>query len=188
MTAPTRLMTADELLELPDDGFRHELVRGVLLTMSPGGLRSNRLGIRLNRSLDQFVEPRGLGEVLVGDLGFILEHDPDTVRVPDVAFIQRERLDAVGDLPGYFPGAPDMVVEVISPTDRYTDVDDKVAEWLAGGARLVLVVNPRRQVVREFRADGSERVLRIADSLDGGDVLPGWQMPVRELFEGLSGR
>ena len=188
MTAPTRLMTAEELLELPDDGLLYELVRGELRAMSPGGLRSNRLGVRLQYSFDRFVEPRGLGEVLVGDLGFILERSPDTVRVPDVAFIQRERLDAVGDLPGYFPGAPDLVVEVISPTDRYTDVEDKVAEWLAAGARLVLVVNPRRRLVREFRPDGTERVLRISDTLDGGEVLPGWQMPVRELFEGLAGQ
>lgn len=133
-----------------------------------------------------FAKPRALGEAWVGDIGFWLEHDPDTVRVPDVAFIRQERLRAVGDAVGFWPEVPDLVVEVISPTDRYTDVDDKVAEWLAAGVLTVLVVNPRRQTVREFRADGSDRLFRITDTLDGGEVLPGWQMPVSELFAGLS--
>ena len=156
--------------------------------MSPGGIRSGRIALRVQTSLNRVVEPTGLGEVWVGDMGCRLERRPDTVRVPDVAFVRHERLAAEGDVLGYWPGAPDLVVEVISPTDRYTDVDEKIQEWLAAGARLVLVVNPRRQVVRECRPGGIERVLLLDDVMDGGEVVPGWRMPVRELFEGLAQR
>jgi Uma2 family endonuclease len=124
-------MTADELLCLPDDGLRHELVRGELRTMPPGGFdHSVRAGV-LHVSLGSYVRARQLGEVLSADPGFRLTSDPDTVRAPDVAFIRQDRLPT-GPMPGYYPGAPDLAVEVISPNDLYndlyTEVDEKVAE------------------------------------------------------------
>jgi Uma2 family endonuclease len=104
------------------------------------------------------------------------------VRTPDVAFVRRERVLAAGRVTGYWPGAPDLVVEVISPSDLYTEVEDKVAEWLEHGTRLVFVVNPRRRTVAVHRADRPRRVLSVGDPLDGEDVIPGWTLSLRELF------
>ena len=109
--------------------------------------------------------------------------DPDTVRAPDAAFVSRERLEEVGETDGYWPGAPDLVVEVISPNDRYTEVEEKVAEWLEAGARMVIVVNPRRHSVRVHRSPSDVIDLAEGDVIDGADVVPGWTIPISEIFE-----
>ncbi len=83
---------------------------------------------------------------------------------------------------GYWPGAPDLAVEVVSPNDLYTEVSDKVAEWLEAGSGMV-VVNPRRQQVSVHTPDADVKVLDVDDTLDGGEVVPGWQLPIRELFD-----
>ena len=183
MAVEHTLMTAEELLRLPDDGLRHELVRGELRTMSPAGFEHGSVTARVHVALWNFVDPRGLGQVVVGEVGFRLTNDPDTVRAPDVAFVRAERLREIGRPRGYWPGAPDLVVEVISPHDLYTEVDEKVAEWLEYGARLVLVVNPRRRTVAVHRPGQPVRILTEDDALDGEDVVPGWLLPVRDLFE-----
>jgi Uma2 family endonuclease len=182
MTVKSGLMTADELLRLPDDDLRHELIRGVLTTMTPPGWQHGKLTSRIDRSLGTFVEQHGLGEVATGEPGFRLAENPDTVRAPDVAFIQRDRLPTAAAEPGFFRGAPDLAVEVISPSDLYTEVDEKVAEWLEHGTRLVLVVNPRRRTVAVHRPDRLVRILGTDDTLDGEEVVPGWTLPVRDLF------
>ena len=182
MAVGPKLMTADELLRLPDDGLRHELVRGELRTMAPVGSEHGGVTAILVSSLGPHVLTHQLGRVLTGEPGFRLTVNPDTVRAPDVAFVRPERLAELGRVRGYFPGAPDLVVEVISPNDLYTEVEDKVAEWLEHGARLVFVVNPRRRTVAVHRPDRPLRVLTIDDTLDGEDVVPGWKLPLRELF------
>lgn len=183
MTVNAKLMTADELIRLPDDGLRYELVRGELCTMAPPGFQHGKSGSRFGRSLDRHVEANQLGEVITIETGYRLTSDPDTVRCPDVAFVSRERALAVGDLPGYFPGAPDLVVEVISPNDRYSEVDEKVTEWLEHGAQLVFVVHPRWQTVAVHRPGEAVRTFGVGDVLDGEDVVPGWSMAVRDLFD-----
>ena len=182
MAVERRLMTADELLKLPEDGMRHELVRGELRTMSPTGFEHADVTSVIDGSLGPFVRARRLGRVLTGEPGFLLTVDPDTVRAPDVAFISRERVQEVGRVRGYVPGVPDLAVEVISPNDLYAEVAKKVAEYLEHGTRLVLVVNPRRLDVSVHRPDQPVRVLTIDDAIDGEDVVPGWSLPVRELF------
>ena len=182
MTLQSRLMTADELIRLPRDGRRHELVRGELRTMPPAGFEHGDIASLFGLSLGTYVRNRGLGKIVVGDIGFRLTTDPDTVRAPDVAFVNAERVGAAGRVTGYWPGAPDLVVEVISPNDLYTEVDDKVAEWLEHGARLVFVVNPRRRTVAVHRPSEPVRILGEGDVLDGEDVVPGWSLPVRDLF------
>ena len=127
------------------------------------------------------VETEDLG-IAVTLTGYLLGSAPDTVRAPDASFISRERLDEVGETDGYWPGAPDLVVEVISPNDRYTEVEAKVAEWLAAGARMVIVVNPRRRSVRVHRSPTDIDDLVEGDVIEGGDVVPGWSMPVSGLF------
>ena len=176
-----RFMTADELARLPDDGMRHELVRGELRTMSPPGWQHGKFSIKVAVSLTNYVEPRGWGQV-VGEVGFRLTSDPDTVRVPDAAFVAGERIPATDEPTGYWLGAPDLVVEVISPNDIYKDVEQKVAEWLGYGARLVFVVNPRRRTVAVHRPNEPVRTLTEDDVLSGEDVVPGWSLPVRAFF------
>src|SRR3954471_1936091 len=138
MTVEQKLMTADDLLNMPDDGMRHELIRGELRTMPPAGWGHGVQSSKAAVSLGVFVEAHDLGEVVSGDTGFFLTRNPDTVRAPDAAFVRRERLVGLENERGYFPGAPDLAVEVISPNDLYTEVDDKVAEWLEHGTQMVL--------------------------------------------------
>jgi Uma2 family endonuclease len=182
MAVEPRLMTAEELLRLPDDGMRHELVRGELRTMSPPGFEHGDVTSVFGGSLWSYVRANALGKVVVGDVGFQLTSDPDTVRAPDVALVRRERLENLGTVRGYWSGAPDLAVEVISPNDLYTEVDEKVAEWLEHGTRLVFVVNPRRRTVAVHRPGQPVRILGENDVLDGEDVVPGWTLPVRDLF------
>ncbi len=182
MAVESKLMTAAELERLPRDGQRHELVRGELRTMPPAGYEHGRATSIFDSSLSHYVRTNELGDVVVGDIGFRLTVNPDTVRAPDVAFVTRERVEAAGRVTGYWPGAPDLAVEIISPNDLYTEVDEKIAEWLEHGTRLVFVVNPRRQTVAVHRPGQPVRVLAGDDVLDGADVVPGWTLPLRELF------
>ena len=116
------------------------------------------------------------------EIGFVLTDDPDTVRAPDLAFIRNERLPAAEVEHRYFRGAPDLAVEVTSPNDSYSEVREKVAEWLEHGTRRVIVVDPRRRNVTVHRPDGTVTDLGIDDTLDGEDVVPGWQLAIRDLF------
>lgn len=179
MTVDQKLMTADDLLRLPRGRARHELVRGELRTLPLGGWEHGCEGADIAVSLANHVRAHDMGSVTGGDTGFLLTTNPDTVRAPDVAFVRREQVPARGTQRGYFQGAPDLAVEVISPNDLYTEVDEKVAEWLEHGTRLVFVVNPRRRTVAVYRADGSVRVLTVEDALDGEYVVPDWTRATR---------
>lgn len=182
MTATVERMTADELLRLPDDGFRCELIRGELRKMVPAGNEHGQLALRLAWRLAQYVEANKLGATYAAETGFILALDPDTVRAPDVAFIRQERLDKVGKVAGFWPGAPDLVVEVVSPSDQYSEVESKVADWLEAGTRMVVVVDPRRRKVAVHRSNSDIRVLGVGEVLEGGEVVPGWKLSLDELF------
>jgi Uma2 family endonuclease len=182
MATTQRLLTADELLALPNDGQHHELVRGELRTMPPGSTEHALIAGRIIRSWSVLLNENDIGEIFPASGGFILQRDPDTVREPDAAFISRERFDAVGSTAKYWLGAPDLVVEVISPNDVYGEVDAKVAEWLAAGARMVIVVNPRWHTAMVHRPGLPVRILTIDDALDGEDVLPGWRLPLGAQF------
>jgi Uma2 family endonuclease len=182
MTTTERLMTADELLRRPDDGFRYALVRGELRRMSPAGHQHGRLGFNMTLSLGQYVRAHDLGTLYAAETGFRIAADPDTVLAPDAAFVRRERVEAVGDSSGYWPGAPDLAVEIVSRHDLYTEVEEKVGAWLAAGTRLVIVVNPRQRRVTVYRSLHDIAILTEDDTLDGGEIVPGWRMPVREVF------
>lgn len=178
-----QLTTADELLRYPSGGYRYELIEGELKKMAPAGNEHGSLAALLTGFLIVHVRAQRLGKVYAAETGFKLSSDPDTVRAPNVAFISQRRLDEVGSVQGYWPGAPDLVAEVVSPSDLYTEVNDKVGEWLAAGSSMVVVVNPRRQQV--FVHSRTEvKVLGVGDTLDGSNVVPGWQLPIEELFSG----
>ncbi len=182
MTISHQLMTADELLGMPDDGFRYELVRGELRRMSPASHRHGRIVLNLTTPLDQFVRAHALGAVYAAETGFKLASDPDMVRAPDVAFVRRERVDAVGEIEGYWPGAPDLAAEIVSPNDAYTEVEETVMDFLMAGTRMVLVVNPRQRIVTVYRALADISILTENDTVDGEDVVRGWTLPVQALF------
>lgn len=182
MSATIQGMTAEELLRMPDDGFRYELIRGELKKMVPAGSNHGRIAVNVAVHLAQYVRANNLGRVYAAETGFRLALDPDTVRAPDVAFIRQERIEEVGEVEGYWPGAPDLAVEVISPGDLYTEVEEKVFTWLEAGTRLVVVVDPRRHTVTVYRGKGDIRVLTEGELLRGEDVVPGWEVAVEELF------
>jgi Uma2 family endonuclease len=175
-------MTADELLAMPDDGYRYELVKGELIQMSPTGDEHGQVTMELATILHQFVKKHNLGRVYAAETGFKLESGPDTVRAPDVAFVSRERVEATGTLTGYRSGAPDLVVEVLSPSDRIGKVEAKVKQWLETGARMVWVVSPKLHTVTVYRSLTDIVTLTEKDNLDGGDVVPGFQIKVAEIF------
>jgi Uma2 family endonuclease len=183
MATTAKVMTAEELLELPDDGQRYELIAGALLAMPPTGEEHGGIGTTVIISLGTYVRANHLGIVLNGETGYLLSSNPDTVRAADVSFVRQERVATEGWLRGYRRGAPDLVVEIISPSDRYADVEEKVVEWFDGGAQMVVVINPRRRSVTIYRSPIEARVLTIGDVLDGQNVVPGWRMPVAEIFE-----
>ena len=175
-------MTAEELLRMPDDGFRYELVRGELVKMPPAGEEDGYLAMEVGSRLAQYVREHRLGRVYAAETGFRLASNPDTMRAPDVAFVNQRRIEEVGPVRGYRPGAPDLAVEVISPSDTYTEVGDKVLYWLDAGTLMVIVVNPRRQTVTVYRSRTDIVILTKDEELDGKDVVPGWTLRVADLF------
>jgi len=175
--------TVEELLALGEEA-RYELIEGRLVPMSPTGLLHGDVELALAAALRAFVHPRRLGRVVVGEVGFVLRRDPDTVRAADVAFIRAERLPPEGLPTGFFEGAPDLAVEILSPSDRYPDLLYKISQWLEAGTQQVWVVDPARRTVTIFQPDGTLRLLHEPDELDGGDLLPGFRCPVRDLFAG----
>ena len=168
-----QLMTAEELLHTNVPNKRTELVRGRLIVHEPPGGRHGYVAANLAFRLNQHIELTGAGAVFVGDVGFTLHRDPDTVRGPDVAFVRKDRLPQ--PIPNsYLEFAPDLVVEVLSYSDRPGEVLAKVGDWLDAGARLIWVVDPERRLARVYREDGTQDMLDETDQLLGEDVLPGF--------------
>lgn len=183
MTTRAQLTTADELLRLPSGRVRYELVRGELRTLALEGHEHGTLAAEFATRLWSVVRANKLGQVYAAETGFKLASNPDTVRAPDAAFVSQKRLDEVGPGQSYWPGAPDLAVEVVSPNDLYTEVSERVAEWLEAGSSMVVVVNPRSRQVFVHLSPTDVKVLGGAYTLDGGEVVPGWQLPIRELFD-----
>lgn len=182
MAVSTKLMTADELLMLPDDGRRYELIEGVLNKTSPAGMAHGLVAMRAGAILFNFVHHRELGEVFAAETGFVLSTDPDTVRAPDAAFVAADRLPPGDSPPGYVRLAPDFVVEVVSPSDTASELQSKVCIWLEAGCRLVWVVYPATRSVTVYRSRENVRVFREEDTLDGLPVFDGFSAEVRDLF------
>src|SRR5205823_5747669 len=173
----TTFMTADELLRLPDDGWRYELVQVELRKMSPSGAEHGAVATHIIVSLGAYVKAHALGRVYSSETGFRISRQPDTVRAPDAAFVRAER---VVDTAGFFNGPPDAAFEVISPGDTYSDIEEKTLDWLRAGVKAVVVVDPRTKSVRIHRADGATNV---DDVVEVDDVIPGWQLALTELFQ-----
>lgn len=149
--------------------------------MAPAGNVHGRIAINVTIPLGQHVRDNDLGVVYAAETGFKIESDPDTVRAPDLAFVRRERVEEDGGVEGYWPGPPDLAVEVVSPGDLYTEVEEKVLGWLEAGSRMVVVGDPRNRTV-SLRSQTKIQVLTEGDTLDGGDVVSGWELPVADIF------
>lgn len=182
MATQLHTMTADEFLALPDNGTRRELFEGELVEMTPAGWQHGRIAGNIAGELRLHLRSHPVGAMATAEAAFRLAAEPDTVRVPDVAFVRRERVEDVGDPSGAWPGPPDLAFEIVSPSDRYDEVHAKVQEYLAAGTAMVVVVDPRNRQVQIYRAAGAPEHLGEDDVLDGGDVVPGWRLPVRDIF------
>jgi Uma2 family endonuclease len=182
MSTIVQRVTADDLLKMPDDGFRYELVKGELRRMAPAGHEHGRVAVRFTWRLAQYVEANNLGAVYAAETGFLIATNPDTVRAPDVAFVSRKRLEGVGKVEGYWPGAPDLAVEVVSPGDTYSEVEEKATEWLEAGVLEMLALNPRKRTVTVYRSLKDITILNEDAMLDLGEVVPGFKVAVKDIF------
>ena len=177
MTVDARVLTADELLQLPDDGARYELVEGELRKMSLAGADHSAIAAWIAASLIAYIKQHNVrGRVYGADGGFLLSRDPDTVLAPDAAYVRPERVITTSH---FFPGPPDLAIEVISPSDLYSEVEDKKARYLAAGTLAVVVVNPRMRKVHVYRPSG---VTVVTDTLTLDDILPGWSITLDDIF------
>ena len=182
MSTAKTLMTADDLFAKPDDGCRYELVKGELRRMPPSGSEHGAIVVNFTVLVGQYVKANDLGVVFGAETGFRLASAPDTVRAPDLAFVRRERIPEGGIPREFWAGAPDLAVEVLSPSDHYTEVEEKVQDWLDTGVRMVVVVNPRTRAVTVYRSPTEVIRLTASDLFNGDDVLPGFTCRVSDLF------
>jgi Uma2 family endonuclease len=182
MATPLHLTTAGELLRMPRDGLRRELVRGELHEMTPAEFGHGYVAFKIALKLGGYVEAANLGLMVAAETGFRIASDPDTVLAPDLGFVSHERASGIDYQGGYWPGAPDLAVEVVSPGDRARKVEAKAFAWLDAGTRMVIVVHPSRRTATVYLGRGDITVLSENDTLDGGEVVPGWSVPVRDLF------
>lgn len=181
MSARHRHVTADELFAMPD-GFRYELVRGELRQTPLAGAEHGMICVNVIVALAQHIKLHGLGQGFGTGTGFKLASDPDTVRAADVSFVARERIPEGGIPETFWPGAPDLAVEVVGPDETYLDVEEKIEDWLDAGARAVWVCNPNRRGVSVYRSMTDVVRLSEGDELDGGEVVPGFRCKVSEIF------
>jgi Uma2 family endonuclease len=180
MAEESKLITGKELLAMGDIG-PCELVEGRIVSMSPTKLRHGRLEYRLARMLGEFVEVNDLGEIFVGEVGIYVQRNPDTVRAADVPFISHERL-AKATPDDFLDVAPELVIEIMSPSDRWSEVRRKLREYLAVGVTVVLVVEPDERIISAFRSLTDVQEFTAEDVLIVEDVLPGFQLPLADLF------
>ena len=182
-TTLTKLLTAADLLRLYGEGVRGELIRGVLHETMSTGVEHGTIVMNLGILLGVFIKPRKLGVLTGSDAGVWLERDPDTVREPDIAYFSAERLPPGVRITGYAEVPPDLVVEIVSPSDNPREVHDKVWMWLSYGVRLVWVVQPDTRTVDVHEPGRAVVTLDERDRIDGLDVLPGFSCAVRAVFE-----
>jgi Uma2 family endonuclease len=175
----TSLMTAQEFAQLPDDGYRYELIRGELIRMAPPdplhGKRQGRVVFHFVAYADRF------GGLATGEAAYHLEVDPDTVLALDATYTRPERAPEA-ERHGFGEDAPDVAVEIDSPSNRPGERRRKVRAYHQAGARIVLFVNGDRRTVTVEHADGRSEILHEGDVLDGSDVMPGFRLPVAEFF------
>lgn len=184
MAEPKTLISAEEFLRLSSaSSQRLELVDGEVVAAVTPGLRHGELAVYLSGLL--LPHARRLGGTVAVEVGCWLSRDPDKVRVADVVYLAPERVPDPERRHKFLEGASDLVVEIVSPEDRVAEIQVKIGEYLAHGCRLLWLVEPESRTITIHRPDRSARVLTVDDMLSGEDVIPGFQVTVREVFEGV---
>ncbi len=182
-TNKTKLLTAEDLLRLSSQGVKGELIRGVLHeTVSVGKVHA-RIAMILGAKFVNHVVPRRLGQVGGSDGGVLVERDPDTVREPDIYYVSATRLPLDDQSDGYLEVVPELVVEIVSPGDSPREVNEKIRMWLEHGVSMALEVRPAERTIAIHRPGVPTVTLTGEDVLDGGDVLPGFSLPLSEIFD-----
>lgn len=184
--ASAMTMTAEEFLAYPVPDAKAELVRGELRVTPPAGGPHGTAASNLVFMLTTHVRQNGLGRVFGDGVGYELIRLPRTVRVPDASFVRADRLPAEGIGPGLQKLAPDLAIEVLSPSETASELEEKLDDYLVSGTALIWVVDPARRTVMTIPADAPVRWLREGDMLDGGAVVPGFACPVSDIFEGIA--
>ncbi|HET9662477.1 MAG TPA: Uma2 family endonuclease [Thermomicrobiales bacterium] len=180
MTA-TQLVTADELYQMGSDA-PYELIEGVLKEVSPSSFKSDVFVLRIGSAILRHVDDQQLGYVTGSSGGYILNQHPATVVAPDAGFVRGDRFPAGIPDRGFCPAPPDLAVEVISPTDRKADIVQKQELYRRAGVPLVWWVDPDRKTVTVHRLGHEPEVVEATGVLDGGDVLPGFELNLRTIF------
>jgi Uma2 family endonuclease len=179
----TSLTTAADLLAIPSGmGKRYELVAGELRVMSPSGWRHGEVVDNVAFWLGSYIRQNSLGRGFGAETGFLLTRDPDTVRAPDFAFVAKEHIPKSKPKDAYWPGAPDLAVEVLSPGDTTGEIDEKIKEWLVAGCAAVWIVDPKLQTVTIYQSPTNVTVKAAGETLQGDPVVPGFSCQVDELF------
>jgi Uma2 family endonuclease len=181
-TPTDTLLTADDLLRLPDDGYQYELVEGRLIRMSPASYKSSLVGGNVHAAMHHYVKQHRLGICAPADGAMRLATDPDTVRAPDISFVRAERVPPGPLPPGFWPVAPDLAVEVLSPSDRFSEVQRKVQDYLDAGTRLVWVLDPEARTATVYHPGGRSSFVDEHGTLDGEDVVPGFRLSLAEVW------
>jgi Uma2 family endonuclease len=177
-------LTIDDLYALPDGGYRYDVIDGQLLRMSRAGRRHARIEMHIGLPLGGFVTSNSLGEAYGADAGYILSRDPLVFLSPDVSFVRQDRLPTPANVDdeGFLEIAPDLAVEVISPSNSAREMPDKVMVSLEHGMQQVWLVEPRRQIVTVYGPERTARIHRSGEVISGGELLPGFELVVDEIF------
>ena len=186
MSVTTAYMSEEELQRMPDDGYRYELVEGELRRMALNGCEHGRCTSTLSALIGSHARTNDLGDVLAAGTGFVIGRRSDgrvTVRAADIAFVAKGRIPPDADTSKYLELAPDLVVETLSPSDTALEVEEKVAQWLAAGVRLVITMNPALRSVTLHRPTNETIKLIDQDELDLSGIIPGFRCRVAAIFE-----
>jgi Uma2 family endonuclease len=179
--ATTRLFTVEELEHSPPEG-EWELIDGELVPVTPAGFESSSLGHRIGRIVGNYVDAHGLGAMTGADGGYVLFPDRATIRVPDVAFIREDRLPPESERSRFPRLAPDLAIEVLSPSDSTSEVVAKVEMYQEAGIPLIWLVDPKKRTITVIASGVPTVTLKQEDTITGGDVLPGFSIRVAELL------
>jgi len=185
MSTTVHPITAEQLFVMPRDAICRELVRGAIKTMNPSGFEHGAVVGELHWRIAQFVRLHRLGVVVGAETGFLLERDPDTVLAPDIGFVSQARIDAGGIPKSFYPGAPDLVIEVQSPSESTNSALDKVQRWLRLGARVAVTVEVKQRTFSAYRPPFDEVVFQSHETFECPDVLPGFSCRIEEAFTAL---
>jgi len=182
-TVGTKLLTAEEFFHLPDpqDGSKRELVRGEVVVMSRPGFEHGEIQLNIGSLIKEFLRKQRIGRV-ISESGIITEHQPDTVRGPDISYYSKERVPLEGRIVGYHDQPPDLCVEIVSPSNSKRELRAKIKEYFFAGVRMVWVIEPEDRSITILQAPDEGRTLYDNALVEGGDVLPGFTCKVSDLF------